>query len=144
MNGADVFVAGDKLYKLTSYRSKLWFSTSINNNALICNCFYIILLYWAFIKLWIQRVYSIYKMISQNYNTRQNSLASNENCNPETSELIINLESKLLLSFDNLEKEMLNLNDVIIRYLQVENQRLRNKINSLEEKVISLEENTIP
>ena len=83
-------------------------------------------------------------MISQNYNTRQNSLASNENCNPETSELIINLESKLLLSFDNLEKEMLNFNDVIIRYLQVENQRLRNKINSLEEKVISLEENTIP
>ena len=83
-------------------------------------------------------------MISQNYNTRQNSLASNENCNPETSELIINLESKLLLSFDNLEKEMLNLKDVIIKYLQVENQRLRNKINSLEEKVNSLEENTIP
>ena len=71
-------------------------------------------------------------------------LASNENCNPETFELIINLESKLLLSFDNLEKEMLNLKDVIIKYLQVENQRLRNKINSLEEKVISLEENTIP
>ena len=83
-------------------------------------------------------------MISQNYNTRQNSLASNENCNLETSELIINIESKLLLSFDNLEKEMLNLKDVIIKYLQVENQRLRNKINSLEEKVISLEENTIP
>ena len=39
---------------------------------------------------------------------------------------------------------MLNLKDVIIKYLQVENQRLRNKINSLEEKVISLEENTIP
>ena len=83
-------------------------------------------------------------MTSQNYNTRQNSLASNENCNLETSELIINIESKLLLSFDNLEKEMLNLKDVIIKYLQVENQRLRNKINSLEEKVISLEENTIP
>ena len=72
-------------------------------------------------------------MTSQNYNTRQNSLASNENCNPETFELIINLESKLLLSFDNLEKEVLNLKDVIIKYLQVENQRLRNKINSFEE-----------
>ena len=43
LNGADVFVAGDKLYKLTSCRSKLWFSTSIINNALSCKYFYIIL-----------------------------------------------------------------------------------------------------
>ena len=61
-------------------------------------------------------------------------LASNENCNPETFELIINLESKLLLRFDDLDKEMLNLKDVIIKDLQVENQRLRNKINNLEKK----------
>ena len=81
-------------------------------------------------------------MTSHNYNTRQNSLASNENRNPETSKLIINLGSKLLLRFDNLNKEMLNLKDVIIKDLQVENQRLRNKINNLEKKVISLEENS--
>ena len=37
LNGTDVFVAGDKLYKITSYRSKLWFSTSIISNALTCN-----------------------------------------------------------------------------------------------------------
>ena len=61
-------------------------------------------------------------------------LASNEDCNPETFELIINLESKLLLRFDDLDKEMLNLKDVIIKDLQVENQRLRNKINNLEKK----------
>ena len=61
-------------------------------------------------------------------------LASSENCNPETFELIINLESKLLLRFDDLDKEMLNLKDVIIKDLQVENQRLRNKINNLEKK----------
>ena len=61
-------------------------------------------------------------------------LASNENCNPETFELIINLKSKLLLRFDDLDKEMLNLKDVIIKDLQVENQRLRNKINNLEKK----------
>ena len=61
-------------------------------------------------------------------------LASNENCNPETFELIINLESKLLLRFDDLDKEMLNLKDVIIKDLQVENQRLRSKINNLEKK----------
>ena len=61
-------------------------------------------------------------------------LASNENCNPETFELIINLKSKLLLRFGDLDKEMLNLKDVIIKDLQVENQRLRNKINNLEKK----------
>ena len=70
-------------------------------------------------------------------------LSSSENSNPETYELIINLESKLLLRFDNLDKEMLNLKDVIIKYLQVENQRLRNKTNNLK-KVITLEEATIP
>ena len=73
-------------------------------------------------------------MTSHNYNTRQNLLASNENRNPETSKLIIKLGSKLLLRFDNLDKEMLNLKDVIIKDLQVENQRLRNKINNLEKK----------
>ena len=46
----------------------------------------------------------------------------------------------MLLRFDNLDKEMLNLKDVIIKDLQVENQRLRNKINNLEKKVTSLEE----
>ena len=75
-------------------------------------------------------------------NTRQNSLTSNENSTSETSELIINLKSKLLLRFDNLDKEMLNLKDVIIKDLQVVNQRLRNKINNLEKKAISLEENS--
>ena len=73
-------------------------------------------------------------MTSYNYNTRQNSLASNENSNPETSKLIINLESKLLLRFDNLHKKMLNLKYVIIKDLQFENQRLRNRINNTEKK----------
>ena len=37
---------------------------------------------------------------------------------------------------------MLNLQDVIIKDIQVENQRLRNKINNLEKKSISLAENS--
>ena len=73
-------------------------------------------------------------MTSHNYNARQNSLPSNGNSNPETSELIINLESKLLLRFDNLDKEMLNLKDVIIKDLQVENQRLHSRIINLKKK----------
>ena len=74
-------------------------------------------------------------MTSRNYNTRQNLLASNENSTPEISELIINLESKLLLRFDNFDKEILNLKDMIIKDLQVENQRLYNKINNLEKNL---------
>ena len=54
----------------------------------------------------------------------------------------MNLDSKLLLRFDNSDKEMLNLQDVIIKDIQVENQRLRNKINNLEKKSISLAENS--
>ena len=70
-------------------------------------------------------------MTSHTYSTRHNSLVSNENRTPETSELIINLESNLLSRFDNLDKEMLNLKHVIIKDLQVQNQRLRNEINNL-------------
>ena len=70
-------------------------------------------------------------MTSHTYSTRHNSLVSNENRTPETSELIINLESNLLSRFDNLDKEMLNLKHVIIKDLQVQNQRMRNEINNL-------------
>ena len=73
-------------------------------------------------------------MTSCNYNTRQKSLVSNESSTPKALELIINLESKLLSRFGNLDKEMVNLKDVIIKDLQVENQRLGNEINNLEKK----------
>ena len=72
--------------------------------------------------------------MSHNYNVRQNSLVSDENSTSETFELIITLESKLLSRFDKLDKEMLNLKDFIIKDLQVENQRLGNKINNLKKK----------
>ena len=81
-------------------------------------------------------------MTSHAYNTRHNSLVSDENSTPGTSKLIMNLDSKLLLRFDNSDKEMLNLQDVIIKDIQIENQRLRNKINNLEKKSISLAENS--
>ena len=79
-----------------------------------------------------------------NYNTRQNSVAVNDNgpTTPETpnfSELIMSLESKLLTRFDGVDKELLNLKDIIIKDLQIENQRLRDKVINLEKRVISLE-----
>ena len=60
---------------------------------------------------------------------------------PQTSNLIINLEKKILSRFDGLNKELLNLKDVIIKDLQLENQRLRMKVKNLENKVMPLEIN---
>ena len=51
-------------------------------------------------------------------------------------ELVITLEKKMLSRFDELNKELLILKDVIIKDLQVENQRLRIKVNDAENKVI--------
>ena len=84
-----------------------------------------------------------------NYNIRNNSQASSEtNDNPEnnptsceTSHLILNLEKKLLSRFDGLHKEILNLEDIVIKELQLENQRLRNKVSDLQKKIYSAEEN---
>ena len=71
--------------------------------------------------------------MSHSYNTRKNSLASNGNgleksieISPEfssdnrtatldTGKLIINLEKKMLTCFDGLDKELLNIKDVIIK-----------------------------
>ena len=90
-------------------------------------------------------------MKSHSYNTRNNSLASNGSnlesrsdnrpATLDTCKLIINLEKKMLLHFDGLDKELLNMKVVIIKDLQIENQQLQSKINNLEKKVISLEEN---
>ena len=41
--------------------------------------------------------------------------------------------------FDGLDIELLNFKDVIIKNLQVENERLRKKVNVLENKVLTLE-----
>ena len=58
-----------------------------------------------------------------------------------TAENISNLENTLLSRFDELSKELLNVKDVIIKNLQAENERLKNKISNLESKVVSLEIN---
>ena len=103
-------------------------------------------------------------MPSHNYNMRLNSFTSNEEStltevsasndaivdtpsqtNATTSQfseiasLIINLEKKMTLRFDGLDIQLLNLKDVIIKNLQVENERLRKKVNVLENKVLTLE-----
>lgn len=87
--------------------------------------------------------------LQHSYNTRNNSTVSNDHNdtpekNPtqcETSDLILNLEKKMLSRFDGLDKEILNMKDIIIKDLQMENQRLRKKVNDLQKKIVSSEEN---
>ena len=83
---------------------------------------------------------------AHNYNTRQNSVSVNGNVpstpeNSSFSEFIMNLEKTLLMRFDGVDNELLNLKDVVIKNLQIENQRLRSKVDNLKKKVLSLEEN---
>ena len=56
-------------------------------------------------------------------------------------DLILNLEKKLLSRFDGLDKEILNLKNIVIKELQLENQRLRKKVSDLQKKIYSAEEN---
>ena len=83
--------------------------------------------------------------MTHDYNTRHNPLVANDEDNnvldPQTSDLIINIEKKIISRFDGLHKELFNLKDVMIKDLQVENQRLRMKVNNLDNKVMSLEKN---
>ena len=95
---------------------------------------------------------------SHNYNKRINFLTSIEestsngtivdtpsqtNTNtpqfPETAPLTINLEKKMASRFDGLDNDLLNLKGVIIKNLQVENERLRKKVNVLENTISTLE-----
>ena len=98
------------------------------------------------------------------YKTRLNSLTSTEESAPtevsasndtivdttsqtnantsqvsKTATLIINLEKEMISRFDGLDNELLNLKDVIIKNLEVENERLRKNVNVLENKILTLE-----
>ena len=90
-------------------------------------------------------------MLSHNYNTRLNSFTSNEESTltevsvsndaivdaqtnatatsqfSETAALIINLGKNMISRFDGLDIQLLNLKGVIIKNLQVQNERLRKK-----------------
>ena len=77
---------------------------------------------------------------TENQTTQQSNVSTDQSSNDETS-LIARLESKLLSRFDNLSTEFLNLKDIIIKNLQIENERLRNRVSYLNKRIVSLEFN---
>ena len=89
-------------------------------------------------------------MTQHGYNTKGNSI-SEGNLIPDvnsisekddlTPSIIQKLEEKLLSRMDGLSAEIVNMKDVIIKNLQIDNERLRKKVDALEDKVIALEKN---
>ena len=77
---------------------------------------------------------------TENQTPQQSNVSTDQSSNDETS-LIARLESKLLSRFDNLSTEFLNLKDIIIKNLQIENERLRNRVSYLNKRIVSLEFN---
>ena len=71
---------------------------------------------------------------------QQSNISTDQSSTDETSQIAC-IESKLLSCFDNLSTEFLNLKDVIIKNLQIENERLRNRVSYLNKRIVSLESN---
>ena len=63
--------------------------------------------------------------IKEIVSSEANFEASESSVISETANLILSLEKKLISRFDGLDKEILNLKDVIIKNLQVEKKCLR-------------------
>ena len=76
-------------------------------------------------------------MAHHNYNTRGNSVQQDDS----TPSMLQKLEEKLLSRMDGLSAEIINMKDVIIKNLQIDNEKLRKKVDFLENKIITLEKN---
>ena len=76
-------------------------------------------------------------MAHHNYNTRGNSVQEDDT----TPSMLQKLEEKLLSRMDGLSAEIINMKDVIIKNLQIDNEKLRKKVDFLENKIITLEKN---
>ena len=74
---------------------------------------------------------------TENQTPQQSKVSTYQSSNNEAS-LIVRLESKLLSRFNNLSTEFLNLNDIIIKNLQIENERLRNRVSNLNKRIVFL------
>ena len=73
-------------------------------------------------------------MAHHNYNTRGNSVQEDDS----TPSMLQKLEEKLLSRMDGLSAEIINMKDVIIKNLQIDNEKLRKKVDFLENKLLPL------
>ena len=85
---------------------------------------------------------STHNCYTQSSNDATNSMISTPddyNLTPVTLDTISSLEIKSLARFDEVQNELPNVKNIIIKNLQEENERLQKRVSFLDKKIISLE-----
>ena len=73
------------------------------------------------------------------YNTRHWHESVSEGDSASNHDPLVKLEENIINSINNLKEEIINLKDIVTKRLQDENERLRAKCRTLENKVVTLE-----
>ena len=75
------------------------------------------------------------------HNTRHWHESVSESDSASNHDPLVKLEENIINSINSLKEEIINLKDIVIKPLQDENERLRAKCGTLENKVVTLEQN---
>ena len=75
------------------------------------------------------------------YNIRHRHESVSENDNASSHDPLVKLEENIINCINNLNEEIVNLKEIVIKRSQDENEKLRAKCSTLEDKVVSLEQN---
>ena len=75
------------------------------------------------------------------YNTRHWHESVSESDSTSNHDPPVKLEENIINCINNLKEEIVNLKDIVIKPLQDENEKLREKCSTLENKVVTLEQN---
>ena len=75
------------------------------------------------------------------YNTRHRHESVCEGDIASNHDPLVKLEENIINCNNNLKEEIINLKDIVIKRFQDENERLRAKCSTLENKVVTLEQN---
>ena len=75
------------------------------------------------------------------YNTRHRHESVCEGDIASNHDPLVKLEENIINCINNLKEEIINLKDIVIKRFQDENERLRAKCSTLENKVVTLEQN---
>ena len=75
------------------------------------------------------------------YNTRHRYESVSEGDSAFNHDPLVRLEENIINCINNLKGKIINLKDIVIKRLQDENEKMRAKCSTLENKVVTLEQN---
>ena len=87
----------------------------------------------------LQSTHNCYTRSSNDATNSMISTPDDSNPTPVTLDTISSLETKSLARFDEVQNELPNVKNIIIKNLQEENERLQKRVSFLDKKIISLE-----